>query len=342
MLFYVSNGNPIAKKFIVDTIDNRMCRTPVLIGYKNNGETDVVMVYDQIQNVQSIANKIAEWTSSSDVFGSHNSQSSESLTISSDICETRCFGSCRNMTLYFKDKYVEYDDTQRQYMMSSVPRIDNITTDDFRYSQWYRNARHAYEYAYSKNVPILTLFADGNTTAGKTMFYEVFKNKTFQQYVLEQKIILCFVYVEEYDDVYRYCINDLLKFRSGQFMHLSFNQKHGITWNGIDYQSVLLSRTASYKQHDSRFDDVLNNVHQILEWVGSILEDFDFEEQSDLVKPQINKFQNLNYDLYENQKNDDYGRYYPSDRIEPPEDGYSYEISVLDGISLTKYTLRED
>jgi len=81
------------------------------------------------------------------------------------ITGTNCFGLCHNVRLYSKDgKCIEFvsNGAGGTAMYNTTVQVDKLTIDDFRYGQWYAQAKPLKSYADANYIPVLAIATQGN------------------------------------------------------------------------------------------------------------------------------------------------------------------------------------
>lgn len=90
------------------------------------------------------------------------------VTIISPNCTitgTNCFGLGHNVRLYSKEgKCVEFvsNGAGGTAMYNTTVQVDKLTVDDFRYGQWYAQAKPLKSYADANYIPVLAIATQGN------------------------------------------------------------------------------------------------------------------------------------------------------------------------------------
>lgn len=76
------------------------------------------------------------------------------------ITNTNCFGLGHDVKLYSKDgKCIEFtaNGAGGTVVYNTVVQVDRITVNDFRYGQWYAEAKQLKAYADSNYIPVLAI-----------------------------------------------------------------------------------------------------------------------------------------------------------------------------------------
>lgn len=325
-----------------------------------DGNTRGEYVSKVIGNANTFISKILSY------FSGYDGGSTHIQVISSDIIENHCFGLNHNVILFGNDnttKGIEYEDdgtgSVPQIIYNQSIQVDRITIDDFRYGQWYYNAKQLREYADINHLPVFVEFGSKNCGPCETFAAKVFNSSRFQSTLNAKKLLLC-------------RISDTATFNSGQPQYVSknwalrseypegkmpilmfyWNQKNGMTngyGNYIDEVHKKYAHFNNINDTDYTTCKLTYDLDSVLNWLNltcfPLLEnDPKYTPKSKFNLPSITQYITSypRYKKYDNQNNDSYGRYFPVHTLKSVRRGIDdeYTIKVRNSSNvMTEYTI---
>lgn len=293
------------------------------------------------------------------LFKSYSRPADVTQVISADIYNSGCFGLYHDVTLYANDgknnvTYVNGSASRSQALAyQSQKQVDKITINDFKYGQWYYNAIELKSFADAHEIPVFALLE--STACGPCEEFKkvIFNNASFQALMASKKILLCKCEDSTFvEDEISFLANTWMTqatesdpngYAPGVMpvMMLYWYRKKGATNGQIDPSTgepiYVPSTYKVYAHYNSAANASnpescphLSSFNAVIDWINENCPDeasMDYHPSSTYDLPQITSYVSSTdyprYNVYTNQVNDTYGRYYPVNHLRAPE---SYEV----------------
>lgn len=277
--------------------------------------------------------------------------------ISADIYNTNCFGLNHNVMLFGNDSEqpvpFEYkgDGELPSIIFEQSIYTDKHTVNNFKYGQWYYNAKELREYADKYHLPVFLEL--GSIKCGPCTDFQtfVFLNPEFQKLMTQSyQILLC-------------RLGEETQFTAGQPDYV-MQQWFDVSWSTLHNRMPLLMfywKQSEEKTHyvyahfnseaDESFPNLplVYNYESVKEWLETkcfplLNTEPAYTPSAQFNMPEVFELSALSayprYKMYANQSDDTYGRYFPTVRLEPVVHGLDdfYTISVQNAAGvLTQY-----
>lgn len=299
-------------------------------------------------------------------FGDFPDITSEQIedTLNTGILWTHCFGLCHDVDIYAIDSKTPYKYTydpdsggeEDDIIYEPEIEVDDITTDDFRFGQWYGNAKELREFAEKHSIPVfLEIGSEYGCSTCNQFDSMIFNTKEFQQKMANLKWLLCkitdmstpqgkYVTSEWMSDWFEYSGKDLAFYYPRMMMY--YYNKDGSV---VPTTGETLPHIAKYYAFFS-IDEIngtdsiskIDSLESIIEWIDSkqaYFVAYTPDPIHDL--PTIAQISSYTpYNKYANQENDTYGRYFPVLKLYSPKENETFEISVNNASNVRqKYTI---
>ena len=270
---------------------------------------------------------------------------------SGSLITTNCFGLDHDVTIFSNDgKKATFHinggmsiDPSIIYEQEVI--VDKRTTDDFRYGIWYDNAIQLKQYADRNHIPVFIECGSESCQPCQDFHANVYMNQDFQNFVKSKKILFCKV-TDEGDNRntnFNYVYNSWCNQSSSDFPHgrlplmiFYYNQP---LYEYVN-EKLIVNDNINIKYIPYQLDDY-GHTYSVSQ-ISDMIEDFsiDYIPEEKYTKPQITQYSTNypRYNVYFNQDNDDYGRYFPVKNLK--EDLQVYTLSVYNGDILTQYTVK--
>lgn len=277
-------------------------------------------------------------------------------TVNATIAGTNCFGLGHDVKIYSNDgKSVDFiaNASGGSVVYTQNVQVDNLTVNDFRYGQWYGNAKMLKPYADANYIPVLAIATQGDNHRESMQFNnDVFNNSEFQSAITEKHILLCKIDSPSFSSgEASYLLNKWMQKASFPRMPLTMlywlkKDGGGEISNGATRTfDIVLDDYAYYSSNpsDIKIDDAecVHSSSEFLSWLNSTTTIQQYVPQAKFNRPEVVSYLSRypKYKAYPNQPDDDYGRYFPVGR-EAPATAASYEVNVNNSTgAATWYTL---
>lgn len=277
-------------------------------------------------------------------------------TVNATIAGTNCFGLGHDVKIYSNDgKSIDFiaNASGGSVVYTQNVQVDNLTVNDFRYGQWYGNAKMLKPYADANYIPVLAIATQGDNYRESMKFNnDVFNNAEFQAAITTKRILLCKIDSPSFSSgEASYLLNNWMQKASFPRMPLIMlywlkKDGGGEISNGATHTfDIVLDDYAYYSSNSSngKIDDAecVHSSSEFLSWLNSTTTIQQYVPQDKFNHPEVTSYLSRypKYKAYPNQPDDDYGRYFPVGR-EVPATVASYDVNVNNSTgAATWYTL---
>lgn len=300
-------------------------------------------------------------------FAAYQGSSAEvSYVISGDLIGSHCFGLNHNVLLYGNDNPsspIKYEDDGTggipSIIYNQTIQVDHITVDDFRYGQWYFNARELKAFADANSIPVFFEFGSKNCGPCDDFAAKVFNNSNFQSLLKSKQILLCkvtssadFATGEEYFIANEWIRVPLRPEGLMPILGIYWKKKDGgLDSNGNRIDSEYLAVAHYNAEGEDKYPGwcpLLHDLASTMSWLNqrflaSGIDAAYSPNPSHNLPSIIDKTGSGNYPrykMYNNVQNDTYGRYFPVAHLSPPKAYDVFTISVNNEYqALTQYII---
>lgn len=263
--------------------------------------------------------------------------------INNNIQSTNCFGVNHKIKIFSNDgKSITFDPIGESYPPEfkyvQMQVIDNRTVNDFKYGQWYGNAKELKEFADKNHVPVMVEIGSEGCPPCNDFNSNIFQDSDFQQYVQNDvPILLCKVegidgntntqFIFAYESWCNQSDND---FPTGKMPLMLFYWNQG---NGSIKKKYVPYQKGSDPDDLRSIDEIENEISNFIRG---------YQGSTEFYKPHIDKTELSGYPRYikyVTSEQDDYGKYIPVVNL-----NYQGEIKLSvknsDNV-LTEYTINQ-
>ena len=283
-------------------------------------------------------------------------------TIETDLYRLRMFGLNHDVQIFVNDlsTSIDYVDGGIDFTPSLVYQqsiqTDIRTVDDFRYGQWYYNAKELKQFADENHIPVFLETGSKNCGPCEDFQLNVFNDTRFQSLLLSKKILLCrvsrksnFSSGQEYFTKEEWIDTSDIPPGIMPILMFYWNQKDSMTTGYGTYTDEVHKLFAHYNTPDApswSYCPLMTSVDDILNWLNTtcfpIIEN-KYTPDNRFNRPTITSYLTSypRYKYYANQNNDTYGRYYPTITLTPDRNRYDIQVRNSSNV-LTHYSVRTD